>query len=187
MYLVDRDGDVVPLATLQNAHGGAMAIWRILAEKRLGISGMRFTMLMMDGMRPIFQGAREGKFEPWETVALMTTTDRVIVPTEHVEAVASALQKFDDEYGSEMRANDYVFHVGAQARALRDYVEKAEENGWRGVCWNQMSVSESLWDGVLEEGENEPRPYNIDRDAGGHWFWPEDKQDQEDAEAARGR
>lgn len=203
MYLVDRDGDVVPLATLQNAHGGAMAIWRILAEKRLGIFGTQFTMLLMDGMRPIFQAAREGKFEPWETVTLMTTTDKVIVPTEHVASVASALQKFADEHGPEMEANNFVFHVGAQAKVLRDYVEQAEKEGWRGVCWNQMSVSESLWDGVRlteeeqtlaveEDGigvsskwEEDSRPYNVNKDNDGHWFWPETPKDVADVAALK--
>jgi hypothetical protein len=167
-----------------------MAIWRIFAEKRLGISGMSFTMLMMDGMRTIFQAAREGKFEPWETVTLMTTTDKVIVPTEHVASVASALQKFADEHGPEMEANNFVFHVGEQAKVLRDYVEQSE----RESLWDDVQLTEEEHTlaveedgiGVSSKWSEEARPYNVDRDNDGHWFWPETPKDAANVEALKG-
>ena len=182
LYTVDRDGDVVEYECFKNAHGGAMSIWRALATRYLGTSGMDFMMLMMDGMRPLFQAAKDGKLEPWEVVTLMTTYDRVVVPIEHVASVASALDKFGEQYGPSFRAN---FHVPEQAEALKRVADEAEEKGWKGVCWNQMSVSEALWDGVLDEGEDEPRPYNVNKDSNGHWFWPETKSDEKDAEAIK--
>ena len=182
LYAVSRDGDVVIYERFSNAHGGAMAIWRILAEKHLQATGMAFTMMMMSGLKPVFDLAKQGKLAPWETVTLMTTFDKVVIPMEHVASVASALEEFDRTYGPRQREQNYMFTIPEQATALRKVVEEAEAKGWRGVCWNQMSGSEALWDGIREEGEDERRPYNVEKDEG-HWYWPENKVDEEAAAA----
>lgn len=188
LYTVNPDGDVEIYETFRNAHGGAMSIWRSLVEKYF--PGTQFMMLMMDGFASLFRLAKEGKMQPWETVTLMTTTDKVLIPIEHVGAVASALEEFVKGYGPQHEVNNHVFTIPAQAQALRRVIEEAEKEGWRGVCWNQMSGSDALWDGfyekTLEDGEEfeDRRPYNIDRDEG-HWIWPENKADREDAEATR--
>ena len=182
LYTVGRNGDVEIYERFRNAHGGSMAIWRILAEKHLQATGMAFTMMMMSGLKPVFDLAKKGNLAPWETVTLMTTFDKVVIPIEHVASVASALEKFTEEYGPAQEAQNFIFHIPQQAEALRKVVEEAEEKGWRGVCWNQMSASEALWDGIREEGEDERRPHNVDKDEG-HWYWPENKVDEEAAAA----
>lgn len=194
LYAIERDGDVVKHTSFRNAHGGCMAIWRILAEHHLGKTGMEFAMMISTGYKEVFDLAKEGRLAPWEVVTLMTTYDRVVIPIEHVASVASALKKFGEEYGPAQDKRGFVFSVPEQAKALQEIADTAEEKGWRGACWNQMSVSDSLWDGVSvleknedgeeeEEVERERRPYNIDNDSGPHWFWPENKQDEEDASA----
>lgn len=175
MYAVDRDGDVVPFAEFQNAWGGAMAVWRVLFDRYIEAvdNSLGFYGMLTDGMRGLFAQAREGRFEPWETVTLMTTCDRVVISIEHVESVASALEEFDRQHAPQAGP---AFSVGAQAKELRRMLAEHEEKGWRGVCWNQTSVVDALWCGVpdVEEDGPEFRPYNIDRDEG-HWFWPEPK------------
>lgn len=179
MYAVARDGNVVPFAEFKNAFGGAIAIWRILFDRYVEPDDdLGFYGLFRDGIRGLFDLARENKFEPWETVTLMTTCDRVVISIEHVESVASAFEEFDRQHGPAQAG--LAFSVGAQAKALRCLLEEREQEGWRGVCWNQTSVNgDSLWYGVQEAPDREDeepdiRPYNIDRDEG-HWFWPETK------------
>lgn len=176
MYAVEAGGDVVPFAEFQNAHGGAIAVWRVLAERYL--AGTPFFELLQGGLKELFALAREGKMEPWETVVLMTTCDNVVLPVEHVESVASAFEEFDRHHGDQQREQSYAFSIPDQARELRRMVEEREEEGWRGVCWNQTSVNgDAPWYGVWEDGEeDESRPYNIDRDDV-HWFWPEESKD----------
>lgn len=183
LYAVQDGGDVMLYETFSNANGGAMAVWRTLAEKYLG--GVSMLSLLMTEMRPVFDLAKKGRLAPWEVVVLLTTYDRVVIPIEHVASVASAFEKFAEEHGPAHEERGFAFSIPAQATALKKIAEGAEEAGWRGVCWNQMSVGDSLWEGVVDEGGDGRRPYNIDRDSRGHWFWPENEQDRKDAEAVR--
>jgi hypothetical protein len=181
MYTAAPNGDVESYAEFRNAHGGAMAVWRILSEKYLNAKGPAFMMLMMQGFKPLFDMHKQGKLEPWEAVVLTTTYDKVFIPIEHVASVASAFEKFVEEnaeYGKQ-----FVFSIPEQAKNLRFLLTEVEEKGWRGIGWNQNSVSEAIWTGQygLKEDPDEHFPYNIDRDTK-HWVWPEDKGDEEDAE-----
>lgn len=172
MFAVGQNGDVVPFEQFHNAWGSGMAVWQLLSERYLAPLGHTFFELLRDGVSSLFDLAREGGLEPWEVVVLMTTADRVVIPIEHVESVASAFEKFDEHYGDQMRHKQHAFSIPAQAIALRRMVAEREEGGWRGVCWNQTSVGDALWGGVYEDGENgDPRPYNIDRDSS-HKVWP---------------
>lgn len=155
-----------------------MAVWRLLAERHLGgdEGGMAFFMMMNNGLKELFDLARQNKIEPWETVTLMTTCDNVLIPIEHVESVASAFDEFVKRYGPIQESRQHAFSIPDQARELRRMLEEREEKGWRGVCWNQTSVNgDALWYGVNdEEDPDDRRAYNIDKDSE-HWTWPEPK------------
>jgi len=178
MYVAGREGDVEPYAEFRNAHGGSMAVWRILSEKYLDAKGPAFMMLMMQGFKPLFDLHKQGKLEPWEAVVLTTTYDKVFIPIEHIASVASAFEKFVEVHGPSQEG--MVFSIPEQAKNLRFLLTEVEEKGWRGVGWNQNSVSEAIWTGSRDD---EPVPYNIDRDTK-HWVWPENKADVIDVEGS---
>lgn len=178
MYTAGPSGDVEPYAEFRNAHGGAMAVWRILSEKYLNVKGPEFMMLMMQGFKPLFDMHKQGKLEPWEAVVLTTTYDRVFIPIEHIASVASAFEKFVEEYGAAQEG--MAFSIPEQAKNLRFLLTEVDEKGWRGVGWNQNSVSDAIWTGEYDKEEGDNIPYNVDRDDK-HWVWPENKADAEGA------
>ena len=152
-----------------------MAIWRVLAEKYLGTNGPEFMMLLVQGFKPLFDLHKQGKLEPWEAVVLTTTYDKVFIPIEHIASVASAFEKFVEEYGPSQEG--MVFSIPEQAKNLRFMLTEVEEKGWRGVGWNQNSISEAIWTGEYDEEVGDRIPYNIDRDTK-HWVWPKNKVEQ---------
>lgn len=193
LYVVRPDGQVTSYAQFGNAHGGAMAVWRILIEKYFGVTGVGLIRMMDNNFKELFDLQTRGGLESWEDLVLTTTHDNVIVPIEHVETVAAAMEKFDEVYGPNERAKNYAFSIGSQAKELRQILAEREEHGWRGVCWNQTSVSCPIWSGRwVELSKDDPHygqpdydqteqvPYNVD-EHDDHWFYEPAKSEEGDA------
>jgi len=151
IYSVAPNGDVVPFAEVHK-WGGAMAVWMRLAECYLPTPDV-FT-LMLQEMRPVIDLLDTDRLAGWERLTLLTTLDRAIVPVPIVEAVADALDQFQEHHTVPGR----LLLVSKQAVELRRLLAEVPEHGWRGACWNQTSVSSSLWHG-----------YNVDS-MDRHWY-----------------
>lgn len=165
MYVVDDKGDVLAADEARNAHRGAMWIWNVLWRKYL-----------LESCDPdkeyerLWALAKNPDVPLLDRVALASTFDNVMIPAEHMELVAQALEQV--EPGTE--------NLQKQAAELR----KAKAEGYQAFCWNQTSVNSSPWS-VQEECPEcgcdcmgDFRPYNIHKDLG-HWFFKLEPGDEE--------
>jgi hypothetical protein len=180
LYVVASNGDVEPYCEFKNSHGGAMAVWTLLGEKYLpqprpswlSPNEKSLWSPFLDGaLSALFKlAATPGTLEPWERITLLTTADHVVVPIAALAEVTEALETFYTNYRAQR--DGYVFSIGDQAAALRNILQ---EGTWRGVCWNQTTLSDALWEGAYAEADDGERtPYNIDT-MDQHWFLFEKK------------
>jgi hypothetical protein len=180
IYTVGADGDVLFHSEFRNSWGGAMAVWGVLSEKYLG--WQRYSLMTKD-LQPLWDLNNDRRLEVWERIVLATTLDQVVIDIAHVPTIALAFERFHEHWAPALKGT--VFSIGAQAEVLRNIVAEAKSKGWRGVCWNQTSVSGGVWekqvpcDKCKSDSEMEPRAYNIDTDEE-HWMYPgEDLGDRE--------
>lgn len=183
MYVVDAAGDVLHCAEAHNAHRGAQWIWNALWKKYLADSytGRLYTSEDEEPYVPMHDDDEAQRiWSLWTTtdlavsrmdrIAMVSTFDNLIVPAEHMELVAEALEQF--EPGNE--------NLALQAEELR----KAKAEGYQGFCWNQTSVNCGIWTrripceacGCTCEGES--RPYNIEKDDDHRLFDPTEMPDE---------
>ena len=65
----------------QNSHRGAMAIWKHLAERYLGLKGEHFFRLVLaeNGMRPVWNLAVDDRVDHAYRTVLRSTFDRTLL------------------------------------------------------------------------------------------------------------
>jgi hypothetical protein len=175
LLAVKPDGDVIPYMDLRNSWLGAAQVWTQLGNKYLGEydiaaeqkkakeSGTEFDPF---GWIRTWELQHSPDIEEQDWVTLMTTFDHMIVPKEHMLYVAEQLEKFAHEFPNT--------HYKKCAEVLRELHGK----GYEGFCIYTTSTAENEW--VIENEEDEERPYNIFTDDG-HWFLcPEKRPKKED-------
>jgi len=195
LYLIQPNGDLETAAEYKNSHGFAPAIWTVITAKYvsngmpLGDSTLeqRVTWSMQgrvswlsyfstpDSWRSMNALARAGKMSEHDMIAYFTTHDFIAVKVEDLLVVASAFEKFAEEYKEHFTG--LVFHLPEMARMFRELYETREETGIRGICWNGTSCADTFAAGVPvvssggDEGEEEleMREYNFDLDHQ-HWW-----------------
>ena len=157
LYAIARDGSLVEWREYKNSHGSAPAIWSTLAPKYVadvaplgehpGPHQRHWLFGDAPGrpspMQELWKLANEGGMQEFERRACWTTYDRACVRIEDVPLYADALDEFTRVYGPVHERLGYVFHIGAMAADLRSIYQEREENGWRGVAWNQTSTADT--------------------------------------------
>lgn len=181
IYVADENGDVLPHWEFSNSHGSAMAVWMLLGAKYDSSPRPSWDRSgQEDYWSPFAPGAVDRLFkmvkppsrmQRWERIVMLTTADNVFVPIEHVGEVAAAMETFCEHFKAK-RAG-MVFSIGDQAACLRKILQ---EGTWRGVCWQQTSLSGCLWEGSLGS-EDECVPYNIVTGTQ-HWSLFDDLKDE---------
>lgn len=156
VYGVKENGEVEHYADLRNAWQGAMKVWTDLGQKYLGTDCT--TLLMSEeGARKVWDLAKDSRLSEAEWTVMLMTFDCCVVPVGQMEFCAGACEQVNiGHYGK-----------GGVATVVREMVQK----GYKGVCFNQTSVSGSPWTIHLpEDAEAEDRPYNINTDTK-HWLF----------------
>lgn len=149
------------LGECKNAHRGAMWIWTELAKKY--IPNKESYVAVMLGGEDFFQLYKDDRLTDAEFYALISTYDRVLIPPELMETVAASLVDFTP--GTE--------NLEKQAALIRE----AKAKGFKAVCFDQMSVSGTLWrvkDPDADDADEDEgwRPFDLERDMGeGTEYW----------------
>ena len=157
LYVARADGDLALEAEFQNSWLGGMAIWNAMARQYCGYD--TFPMFDAAGRSKVWALAGNEKVPEQDRVTLATTLDRFLVPGDALVRVAECLEHSAGWMGRT--------HLRDQAACLR---ELAAAGDVRAVGWNQSSVTYGYWL-RQDEGAEESRPYNIDRDTEHHWLF----------------
>jgi hypothetical protein len=163
VYAVNRDGDVHHYADCQNSWGGWMHIWHVYGQ-RMGLihgPGDIGRMMMTDGFGAIWQ--RTPELPEGDQWVMRGTFDRVMIRKEDLVMYRVWL---------------CYFCVDATTPTLEELIlvldRAIKDDAVCALCFNGTSVSENPWrvyDGTNrdEYGDDEGRPYNINRDR--HHWW----------------
>lgn len=167
LYTIDQEGDAEIFDEFHNAWRGAAFIWTWLMWRYLpnvqdpkaeGLDFGRRHWIIND---ELFDELEKATLSRRDRIIYETTKDYAIVRAENLLELAEMFESFAEEHGM-------ACSLSEQAQALRK-MAATESSVCRGCCWQQTSVSDDLWYVRDEQGEDERRAYNVDRDTK-HWF-----------------
>ena len=152
LYCVPKKGPLKEFSTYENAHRGALFIWKTLGQYYLGWGPDEFPQW---GNRLVCEIPN---LDWYERALLMICTDRGMYLQKDLHKVADAIHKFKDRHGT----------AGLFEEACLDYCTLAHDGDCYAACWQLTSVYSDQW----TIGN---RYYDISRDTG-HWFvdWDRD-------------
>ena len=156
VYAIDQEGDARLHGEARNAWGGAMHIWRVLAEKH-EIRDTRGHSVLAD-FTPLWREIRElPEKDQW---VLASTFDNVVVLKEHLPRLIAHLNVFALKHPSSTLQEE----IALLSEILTDETLV-------GACFNQTSVVWNPWLTTAPKGERDEfgdevasRPYNVYRD-----------------------
>lgn len=160
----EPDGDLVDVREFHNAWGGAMYIWTQLAREYLDSDAMRF-LFREEEARRLWSLWRRSDLPDHHAATLLSTLDKLVLEPDRFAALADAFDRFVADFPT-----SGVCSLPQQAETLRAMA--GDDRGWRGVAWTQTSVAPDVWT-VWDEGQDDGRPYNLDRDRGHHFIYEE--------------
>lgn len=153
IYSISNNGNVELYAEERNACAGALVIWMDLAEKY----GINCNVL---DFNPVWSFCNNFKMERSDTIAMVSTYDRVWVAKEHLNEVAEAWENVWKYVDSKVRqygkTDDTIRRVAVVLRRA------SEDENIRGICFNHTSVNSNPWQIRIDEDES--RPFNFDTD-----------------------
>lgn len=160
IYKVKKDGDVVMIDEVRNAHRGAWSVWAILEERHLPTTEITrlFTIPSQENkQKEIWDLAYNEKIPLHERMVLLSTFDNAIVSKQNIPDLLESFRKFDGETSLKEQAN---------------IIEETFKNDddMIGIAWNETSVNGDAWlspNLTIDENGVEDYPvYNIFRDEG---------------------
>lgn len=147
----DTTGAVEHFWEVRNAMAGALWLWRTLDLAYTG----QFSMLSPACWRLANAGAMSDR----DCLVCAWTFDGAWVAREHLPALADALEQFFAEHGADVAPT-----IPGVVAALR---EVAADEGARGACFHQTSVTSDPWwmPGAGDDEEDEGRAFVFGKDA----------------------
>ena len=140
---IGADGTVCGFRDVRNAMAGAMWVWTTLNEKYAGPQRDIMAAMLKP---PCWALAGKGAMSDRDCLVCGFTFDAVWVARENCTALADALDSF---YAEHAPAGDVVPTLRGVAEALR---EVAADEGVRGACFQQTSVTNDPWE--MDDGDD---------------------------------
>lgn len=168
VHKVPETGGITEGFEIHNAWLGAMHIWESMYWRYVHVGArdeFSFGMMMTrdldkpNGIKRVWDLAKETRVPIDERIVLTTTFDGVMVKREHLPRLAEAFRVFIRS------GHDNTSNISLQIQA---YDKLALDETCYAVCWTQTSVAGDAWL-VYEEDKDDHRPYDISRDSK-HWF-----------------
>jgi hypothetical protein len=156
IFVVQKNGEVVSFATVQNNHGFAPLVWDKLGEQYKVPKKMPEFPLMMnpEALQALWDKCGTGELDPLDDLLLAATFDRIWVKRELVPDLIKACRTFHERY----IAGRYVETVRASAAVMERLLEECPEA--LGVAFNMCSANEPFWCWYDEEADDHVR-YNV--------------------------
>ena len=155
MYIVDKDGNVVPHKEFHNSHRGSMMVWRQIANS-MGFEG--FTFLTGDRMQKVWDMWQDKSAPLSHRIVMASTFDNVMVQRENLPRLIQAIEEYSKTFDPG--------NLFSQCLSLKELVDDKDVQA---VCWTQTSVNCDTWWVASETDDDDMRRHNINRDSG-HWF-----------------
>ena len=144
LYKVPEIGSVVKYTTVGNSWLGAFNIW---SEMSLGYLNRQINMLHLSKMQDVWDLCKSENVPYLDRLVMASTLDYAMVKVENIPTLLLAMEGFCER-----------FKPGNLPDQIVSLREIYSDGDCFAVCWQQTSVSQSLWEG-----------YDFSKDTR-HWF-----------------
>ena len=160
IHMTTKTGKVSTLAEIPNATLGALAIWDMLGKVKLRNRPPYWNPIL--NASDVWELFEKPALNRMERLVLGSTFDKVMVKRTHLDTLGWQFNEFNSRLNP---VGNRLNNLSDQATVLRD---AAKNDKCYAVFWTQTSVADDVWR-IYEDGEDEPRWYDITKDTG-HWF-----------------
>lgn len=163
VYTINHNGDVDNFGEAQNAMACAPYIWRVLSEK------YGFGNTFLDAEPPVWRKFIDPTVPIADRIVLGFTFDSPWIRRENIPRLTEALESFWREHHSRRESDGKTIAVVDTIPRVVELLKRAFDADCRGVCFQQTSVSDRIWQirqfcDKCGHDLDDIRPFNFDRD-----------------------